>query len=93
MDPGGGTGCGLPGPRIVDRVYISVGCNDNETGSFTITFDDGFSTTVGASCGSSFSVGQHLTTFVAITMNSGGGGDNHISFTCCGSGGLAVDYH
>jgi hypothetical protein len=93
MDPGGGASCSLPGPRIVDAVHISVGCNDGETGSFTITFDDGFSATVGAACGSSFSFGPHLTSGVSITMVSGGGPDNHISFTCCGSGGLQVDYH
>ena len=93
MDPGGSMGCGLPGPHIVDRINISVGCNDGETASFTVTFDDGFSTSVGAGCGSSFSPGPHLTTNVTITMNSGGGGDNHISFTCCGSSGLSIDYH
>ena len=92
MDVGRSITCSLPASHEVVAVYTSVGCNDGETATFTLSFDDGSSLDYEAGCGSSFGVGQHLTRNMVLTMNSGGGPDNHISFTCCGSGGWQVDY-
>jgi len=92
MDVGETFSCSIGATVPVDTVSISVGCNDGETGSYTISFDDGSSETVTGSCGSSSSFSPHMTNSMSLHMNSGGGGDSHISFTCCGSGGWGVYY-
>ena len=79
-------------PGTPDTIYISVGCNDGESGSYTVSFDDGSSETMSGSCGSTTAISQRLTNSMTIYMNSGGGSDNHISFTCCGSSGWGVYY-
>ena len=92
MGPGWSGGCGFSGSRWVTGVSISVGCNDGETGNYTLTFDDGSSVNVGASCNSSTSFSGRWVSSGTLRMNSGGGGDNWLSFTCCGSGGWGVYY-
>ncbi len=93
MDPGHSHSCSIGTTAWVDSVYISVGCNDGETGSYSVYFDDGSAETFSASCGSTHSFSGRLTNNMTIYMNSGGGGDNHISFTCCGSGGWGAYYY
>ncbi len=92
MDVGNTYSCDLGSTVPVDSIYISVGCNDGETASYTVTFDDGSSTSVTGSCGSTHSITQRLTRTMTLYMSSGGGGDQHISFTCCGSSGWGMYY-
>jgi len=92
MDPGQSHSCSIGSTVVVTGFYISVGCNDGETGSYTVSMSDGYSTTVTGSCGSTHSVSDRLVSSGSIYMNSGGGGDNHISFTCCGSSGWGFYY-
>jgi hypothetical protein len=92
MDPGNSESCSIGSTAVVEGVYVSVGCNDGETGVYTIGFEDGGSETVNGSCGSTSSFSDHLSNTVTLTMDSGGGGDNHISMTCCGSGGWGLYY-
>ena len=89
MGPGWSGGCSW-GPRWVTGVSISVGCHDGETGNYTLSFDDGSSVNVGASCNSSTSFSGRWVSSGTLHMNSGGGGDNWLSFTCCGSGGWGI---
>ena len=92
MDVGNSFSCDLGATVPVDTMYISVGCNDGETGSYTVTFDDGSSESVTGSCGSTHAITQRLTRTMTLYMSSGGGGDSHISFTCCGSSGWGMYY-
>jgi hypothetical protein len=92
LDAGQGLDCDLGAPRLVHRVRVSVGCNDGETGNYTVSFNDGSSVNFGAGCGTEYSFSQRTTTTMHIHMHSGGGGDNHISWTCCGSSGWGVWY-
>ena len=92
MDVGNTFSCDLGATLPVDTIYVSVGCNDGETGSYTVTFDDGSSESFTGSCGSSHAITQRLTRTMTLYMASGGGGDTHISFTCCGSAGWGMYY-
>ena len=69
--------------RSVRRLTISVGCNDGETGNYTLTFvEDGNSSMgINARCGANISINPNRRTRnLRLRMNSGGGGDNWISF-------------
>jgi len=92
MDSGQTISCSLGADRVVHKVKVSVGCNDGESGSYTVSFNDGSSTSFGAGCGTTSSFSPRLTKTASLKMNSGGGGDNHISFTCCGSQGWGLWY-
>ena len=92
MDSGQTISCDLGASRLVHKVKVSVGCNDGESGSYTVSFNDGTSTGFSAGCNSTSSFSPRLTKTATLKMNSGGGGDNHISFTCCGSSGWGLWY-
>ncbi len=92
MDSGQTISCNLGTDRVVHKVKVSVGCNDGESGSYTVSCNDGSSTGFGAGCGTTKSFSPRLTKTASLKMNSGGGGDNHISFTCCGSQGWGLWY-
>ena len=90
MQPGRSLSCSLSSQRVIDRVKVSNGCNDGESGNYTITFDDGSSVNVGARCNTEVSITPRVSRSMTLTMTSGGGGDRNISFTCCGSSGWGV---
>ena len=92
MDVGQTFSCDLGSSRSVQSIYISVGCNDGETGSYRVSFDDGSSVAISGSCGSNTAISPRSTRYMSLYMASGGGGDQHISFTCCGSSGWGA-YH
>ena len=92
MDSGQTINCNLGSKRLVHKVKVSVGCNDGESGSYSLSFDDGSSTGFGASCNSTHGFSARVSQNHSLHMNSGGGGDNHISFTCCGSSGWGLYY-
>ena len=92
MDSGQSISCDLGAQRLVHRIKVSVGCNDGESGSYTASFNDGSSVNFGASCGTTSGFPSRITKTASLHMNSGGGGDNHISFTCCGSQGWGLWY-
>ena len=92
MDSGQTISCNLGAERLVHKVRVSVGCNDGESGNYTVSFNDGSSAGFSAGCSSTKSFSQALTKTASLKMNSGGGGDNHISFTCCGSQGWGLYY-
>jgi hypothetical protein len=77
---------------VVTGIRVRAGCNDGESGNYTVTFSDGSSVNFNAGCGTVYSFGDKLTSSATIRMNSGGGGDNNISWTCCGSSGHDVYY-
>ena len=93
FDSGQSHGCGFGGSRYVHKVRVSAGCNDGETGYYTVSFDDGSSVSFSAGCGTEHSFTPRMVSSATIYMNSGGGGDNHISWTCCGSSGWGVFYY
>ncbi len=92
MGPGTSLSCSVGTTAIIEGVYISVGCNDGETASYTVSFEDGGSEGASASCGSTTSFSDHVSNSVSLYMSGGGGGDSWISFTCCGSGGWGIYY-
>ncbi len=92
MGPGTNLSCGFSGSRWVTGLWVSVGCNDGESASYTATFSDGSTEGISARCGASTSFAGRWVDSASLYMNSGGGGDNWISFTCCGSGGWGVYY-
>lgn len=71
--------CDLAATRTITSVGLSVGCNDAETGSFTLTFDQPPAMTVNAACNTSFMVNDVASRHVTLGMVSGGGADTHIS--------------
>jgi tetratricopeptide (TPR) repeat protein len=93
MDVGQIVRCELPEENVVTKIGISVGCNDGEFGSFTVTFDDGSRQRMKARCNSTMKITPTKTKSMTLRMDSGGGGDKHISFTCCGSKGWSVVYY
>jgi len=93
MQPGVSDSCSIGVTAWVDSIYISVGCNDGESGVYTVSFDDGSSETFTGTCGSTHSISGRLTDSMTLTMDSGGGSDGNISFSCCGSGGWGATYY
>jgi hypothetical protein len=91
LQPGRTVGCGFSA-RLVTGVRVRSGCNDGESGNYTVTFSDGTSTTFNAGCGTRHNFTPRIATSATIRMNSGGGGDNNISWTCCGSSGHDIYY-
>lgn len=85
--------CSLPESHSIYQVGLSVGCPDGETGNYTIMFDDGTSENMNASCGSVMTITPRVSKNMTLRMNSGGGGDRHISFTDYNSTGWSVDYY
>jgi hypothetical protein len=71
--------CDLGSTRTVTAVSLSVGCNDGETGTFSLTFDQPPVLDPSAACNSSFMVGPMPSRHVTVTMLSGGGADQNIS--------------
>jgi len=61
----------------VDAIRVSVGCNDGETGAYTVSFDTGSETSFTGYCKSLHTAGV-LASGATLTMHSGGGGDNLI---------------
>ena len=92
FDVGQSLGCSWGAPRLVHRLKVSCGCNDGESGNYTVSFSDGSSVSFGAGCNTQTEISPRLATSMSIKMNSGGGGDNHISWTCCGSSGWGMYY-
>jgi len=81
--------------KIVSNAYISAGCADGETMSGYIEYFDGSSWHTaqyftGAGCGSSISFPQVTASSLRLTMTSGGGVDNIISWYSQGSNGWRV---
>ena len=91
LQPGRTVGCNFS-TRVVTGIRIRGGCNDGESGNYTITFSDGTSVNFNAGCGTTYSISDKVTSNATLYMNSGGGGDNNISWTCCGSSGHDVYY-
>ena len=91
LQPGVTVGCNFSA-RLVTAVRVRGGCNDGESGTYTITFSDGSSTTFNAVCGTVHSFTPRISTSATLYMNSGGGGDNNISWECCGGSGHDVYY-
>ena len=92
MSIGDSVGCNFGSQVTIDYVAISVGCNDGETGSFALDFDDGTHTEIEGSCGAAIDIDPVHASSVTITMLDGGGSDGVISFTDDGSLGLFVGY-
>jgi len=92
FDVGQSLSCSWSGARLVNKLKVSCGCNDGETGNYTVSFSDGSSVNFGAGCNTTKSISERWATSMTIKMNSGGGGDNHISWTCCGSSGWGMWY-
>ncbi|MEC7987371.1 MAG: putative metal-binding motif-containing protein [Myxococcota bacterium] len=93
LSTGSTLSCSFGGTRYIHKVRVSCGCNDGETGSYTITFSDGSSTSFTAGCNSEHTISGRLASSATLYMNSGGGGDNYISWACCGSSGWGVYYY
>lgn len=95
MNPGDVHRCDLAGEHVVTGVALSVGCNDGETAAYTVTLEGAGSRAFEftTSCqNAQHAIPEVSASRIVVRMNSGGGPDNHISFTCCGSGGLSVTY-
>jgi large repetitive protein len=92
FNPGQSSGCSMGSERLVHRIRASPGCNDGESGHYTVSFSDGSSESFSAGCGTEVEITPRSVSSMTIRMNSGGGGDSHISWTCCGSSGWGV-YH
>jgi outer membrane biosynthesis protein TonB len=95
MDAGDEYRCELGSAHTVKTLILSVGCNDGETGDFTLTLTDGAQTTtfsMAGSCNSTLELPPTRASTVVLRMNAGGGGDKHISFLCCGSSGWYLTY-
>jgi hypothetical protein len=92
LQPGVSMGCSFGGTVYVDTVRVAGGCNDGESGTYTITFDDGSSTVISGGCGATQSISPRFVSSATLYMNGGGGGDGNISWTCCGSSGWGI-YH
>lgn len=84
--------CDLGKTVTVDYLALSVGCNDGETGQFEIQVGNNPPAALEGSCGSSTHVGPFRGSDVTVRFVSGGGSDNHISFSDLGSMGLIVGY-
>lgn len=80
------------GPQLVHRIRVAGGCNDGETGYYTVSFSDGSSQSFTAGCGTEVEISPRMASSASLYMHSGGGGDNYISWTCCGSSGWGI-YH
>ena len=91
LQPGRTVGCSFSA-RVLTGVRVRAGCNDGESGNFTIYFSDGSTTTFNAGCGTRHNFSPRVSTSATIRMNSGGGGDNNISWQCCGSSGHDIYY-
>ena len=91
LQPGVTVGCGF-GTRVVTAIRVRGGCNDGESGNYTVSFSDGTSVNFNATCGTTVNVGEKITSSATLYMNSGGGGDGNISWRCCGSTGHDVYY-
>lgn len=81
--------------KIVSSAYISAGCNDGETMDGYIEYLDGSNYRIaqyftGVGCGSSISFPQITTNSLRLTMTSGGGNDNKISWYSQGSNGWKI---
>ncbi len=75
--------CNFGEPLMVDSIRVSVGCNDNETGAYTVSFDSGEERSFTGYCTSLHEAGI-IASSATITMHSGGGGDDLISLDAWG---------
>jgi len=96
MDPGNEYTGDLGTQRFIWRIWNQVGCNDGETGEFTIWIDGNYITTYVFSChdevwGPAYGFQGRVGRYITTRMISGGGDDNHISYTCCNIG-LGADW-
>ena len=85
----------LDSPKIVERAYIKVGCNDGEKMDGYIEYWDGqnwkyLTSFSDVGCGDYVPFDQVTTRKLRLTMTGGGGDDEHISWHCCGSDGWKV---
>jgi hypothetical protein len=81
--------------KIVSSAYISAGCNNGETMDGYIEYLNGSNWRIvqyftGADCGSNISFPQITTNSLRLTMTSGGGNDNKISWYSQGSNGWKI---
>ena len=77
LQPGVTVACNFS-TRVVTGIRIRSGCNDGESGNYTITFSDGTSVNFSAGCGTTYNISDKVTSSATLYMNSGGGGDNNI---------------
>jgi hypothetical protein len=72
--------CDLDVSRSVLGLDLSVGCNDGETGTYSVTFDQGPPVALNGACNSSIMLSGVNSRFIHLNMTAGGGADNQISF-------------
>ena len=92
LDVGQTSTISFDSPKIVDRAYIKVGCNDGEKMDGYIEYWDGqkwinLTSFSDASCGDYVHFNQVTTDKLRLTMTGGGGNDEHISWHGGGSDG------
>lgn len=95
LDVGQTSNIEFDSPKTVERAHIKVGCNDDEKMDGYIEYWDGQEWTYLASfsdagCGDYVNFNPVTTSKLKLTMTGGGGGDEHISWHCCGSAGWKV---
>ena len=79
--------CSMASKKMVDRIRLSVGCNDGETANFSVMVDGVFEMNLqaqcckglGTSCLSDVDIYPRAASSVTIKMNSGGGFDGKVS--------------
>jgi hypothetical protein len=83
MDVGQSFTCDLGAKHNINAIGISVGCGDGETGMFTVQYDGGAPVPLNGlvACNSSFAITGQSAQMLTLKMTSGGGADNHISFS------------
>jgi hypothetical protein len=84
--------CQLPQNALVRQVYIVVGCNDGETGSFQLSINGTAEGTFDAACGTMVNLPNPAYGSASLYMQAGGGADNQISFGGNGYAGWTLGY-
>jgi len=92
LDAGQSIQCHLNQKRWITTLSVSPGCNDGEFGHYIVYFDDGSKREFIARCHTKIDISPRFVKKMSLYMLAGGGGDNHISWTCCGSQGWGVRY-
>ena len=84
--------CNYEHHEYIEQAYRSL-INQSYENLEIIVIDDGSSVSFSAGCGTEYSFTPRMVSSATIYMHSGGGGDNHISWTCCGSSGWGIHYY
>ncbi|MDM8567715.1 DUF642 domain-containing protein [Candidatus Halobeggiatoa sp. HSG11] len=71
--------CDLQGKKRVKLLKVSVGCNDGETGNYTVLFNNWSRQSFEAKCNSTITLKPRMAREMLLFMQKGGGPDNHIS--------------